>query len=111
MRLRNSMAGKKYAAAVKLVDKKKSYTVIEAIELAKRTSTAKFDASIDIAVKLNLDTTKAEQQLRGTLSLPHYYGKLPTILALSDTLSESEAKNIGADYFGGNDMIAKIKEG
>ena len=66
---------RKYLNAINQIDKKKIYSVSEGVELIKKINQAKFDASIDIAIKLNLDTSKAEQQLRGTISLPHYYGK------------------------------------
>ena len=105
------MAGKKYEAAKKLVDRKKIYPYAEAVALAKKTSITKFDGSIDIAIKLNVDTTKAEQQLRGTISLPHYYGKLSRVLVIDDSVSAEAAKKAGADFFGGDEKIAEIKEG
>jgi large subunit ribosomal protein L1 len=102
---------KKYTAARALVDSKKLYSVEEAVNLAKKTSITKFDASIDIAIKLNLDTTKAEQQLRGTIALPYYFGKQTRVLIISDTITDAQAKEIGADYFGGKDKITEIKGG
>lgn len=105
------MSGKKYTAAKKLVDSKKVYPFAEAVNLAKETSYAKFDASIDIAIKLNVDTTKAEQQLRGSIALPHYYGKISRILVIDDSITAAEAKKAGADYFGGDEKIAEIKDG
>jgi large subunit ribosomal protein L1 len=102
---------KKYLAAKALVDNKKLYSINEAVTLAKKTSTTKFDASIDIAIKLNLDTTKAEQQLRGTIALPHYFGKQTRVLVLSDDITSTQAKEAGADYFGGKDKIDEIKGG
>ncbi|MFA6595803.1 MAG: 50S ribosomal protein L1, partial [Bacilli bacterium] len=66
---------KKYLEALKLVDRSKRYTLTEAIELAKKTSYAKFDATVEIAFRLNIDPRKAEQNLRGTVSLPHGTGK------------------------------------
>ena len=105
------MAGKKYEAAKKLVDRKKIYPYAEAVALAKKTSITKFDGSIDIAIKLNVDTTKAEQQLRGTISLPHYYGKLSRVLVIDDSVTAEAAKKAGADFFGGDEKIAEIKEG
>jgi large subunit ribosomal protein L1 len=89
---------KKYTAAKSLVDSKKIYSIAEAVDLAKKTSITKFDASIDISIKLNLDTTKAEQQLRGMIALPYYFGKQTRVLILSDTLTTAEAKECGADY-------------
>ncbi|MBQ2349432.1 MAG: 50S ribosomal protein L1 [Mycoplasma sp.] len=105
------MAGKKYIAAKKLVDSKKIYSVAEAVKLAKETSYSKFDASIDIAIKLNVDTTKAEQQLRGSIALPHYYGKTSRILVIDDSITADQAKKAGAEFFGGDEKIAEIKDG
>jgi large subunit ribosomal protein L1 len=102
---------KKYLAAQALVDHKKNYPLNEAVALAKKTSITKFDASIDIAIKLNLDTTKAEQQLRGTIALPYYFGKQIKLLILSDDITTAQAKEAGADYFGGKDKIDEIKAG
>ncbi len=105
------MAGKKYIAAKKLVDSKKIYPIAEAVKLAKETSYSKFDASIDIAIKLNVDTTKAEQQLRGSIALPHYYGKTSRILVIDDSITTDQAKKAGAEFFGGDEKIAEIKDG
>ena len=105
------MHGKKYVNVKKLVDTKKIYTIEEAVKLAKETAYAKFDASIDIAIKLNVDTTKAEQQLRGTIALPHYFGKEIKILVIDDSITETNAKKAGASYFGGDEKIAEIKDG
>ena len=105
------MAGKKYIAAKKLVDSKKIYPIAEAVKLTKETSYSKFDASIDIAIKLNVDTTKAEQQLRGSIALPHYYGKTSRILVIDDSITADQAKKAGAEFFGGDEKIAEIKDG
>ena len=102
--------GKKYTANAKLVDRTKFYTVQEAVELAKKTATTKFDGAIDIAIKLNLDTTKAEQQLRGTIALPHYFGKKIRIVAITDTISDAQAKELGIKV-GTTDLINEIKGG
>ncbi len=102
--------GKKYAASAKLVDRSKFYSVNDAVELAKKTSTTKFDAGIDIAIKLNLDTTKADQQLRGTIALPHYFGKQIRIVAICDTISDADAKKLGIKV-GTTDLINEIKGG
>ena len=101
---------KKYVASVKLIDKGKIYSANEAIELIKKMETAKFDASIDIAIKLNLDTTKADQQLRGTIALPHFFGKPIRILAIDDTLTNDDAKTLGINV-GQTDVINDIKNG
>jgi large subunit ribosomal protein L1 len=102
---------KKYLAVKALVDNKKKYSLQEAVALVKKTSITKFDASIDIAIKLNLDTTKAEQQLRGTIALPYYFGKQIRVLVLSDDVTSTQAKEAGADHFGGKDKIDEIKNG
>lgn len=92
-------------------DVKKLYPIHEAVKLAQANSISKFDGSIDVAIKLNLDTTKAEQQLRGTFSFPHSNGKVLKILALSDDHSEADLKAAGADHFGGTDKIKDIEKG
>ena len=102
--------GKKYVANAKLVERSKFYSINEAVELAKKTGKANFDASIDIAIKLNLDTTKAEQQLRGTIALPHYYGKKIRIVAVDDKITDAQAKELGIKA-GTTDLINDIKNG
>ncbi|MGL4950494.1 MAG: 50S ribosomal protein L1 [Mycoplasma sp.] len=102
---------KKMQKAYAQLDPKKIYPIEEAVKLAQSTSITKFEGSIDVAIKLNLDTTKAEQQLRGTFSFPHSNGKVLKILALSDDISEADAKAAGADFFGGVDMISEIEKG
>ena len=101
---------KKYLNAIKQIDKKKIYLAKDGVELIKKINQTKFDASIDIAIKLNLDTSKAEQQLRGTISLPHYYGKQVKILAITDEISNEEAKKLGIKV-GQTDVINEIKDG
>lgn len=100
---------KKYLEAKKLVDSSKVYTIKEASELIKKLSTTKFDSSIELAFNLNLDTKQADQQLRGTVSLPHGNGKTKTILAVTNTKQE-EAKQAGADFVGGKDLLEKIQK-
>lgn len=91
--------GKKLLEMQKLVDKNKIYLLEEAIELAKKTSYAKFDSSIDLAFKLNLDTRKPDQQLRGSVLLPHGTGKKIVILATSnDEAVLKKAKEAGANF-------------
>ena len=99
---------KKYAAALALVEKGKVYSVSEAAELVKKTSITKFDAAVDIAFKLNLNTKQADQQLRGTVTLPFGNGKTKKILAVTNTKVE-EAKAAGADFVGGKEMLQKIQ--
>ena len=99
---------KKYVAVSQLVDKAKTYTVAEAIELVKQTSTVKFDATIDVSFRLNVDPKKADQQVRGTLVLPHGNGKTKKVLAITDRTEEATAA--GADYVGGKEMLEKIQK-
>ncbi len=99
---------KKYIAVSQLVDKTKTYTVAEAIELVKQTSTVKFDATIDVSFRLNVDPKKADQQVRGTLVLPHGNGKTKKVLAITDRTEEATAA--GADYVGGKEMLEKIQK-
>ncbi len=99
---------KKYAASLKLVDKTKKYSIDEACELVKKTATAKFDESIDVSFNLNIDPKQADQQLRGTIVLPHGNGKTKRILAITDKVEA--AKSAGADYVGQQDMLDKISK-
>jgi len=98
--------GKKYQAAAKKVDAAKLYTIEEAAKLVKETSTVKFDATIEASFRLNVDPKAADQQVRGTLVLPHGNGKTKKVLAITDRVEE--AKAAGADYVGGKEMIEKI---
>lgn len=102
---------KKMKNAYAQLDNKKVYSLEEAVKNAQATSISKFDGSIDVAIKLNLDTTKADQQLRGTFSFPHSNGKVVRVLALSDELTADEAKAAGADFFGGSDKLQDIEKG
>jgi large subunit ribosomal protein L1 len=97
--------------AVAKIDKNKSYTVAEAAGLMKEITTTKFDASVDVAVKLGVDPRQANQMVRGVVTLPHGTGKDVKVLALVTPDKESEAKEAGADYVGLDDFITKIKEG
>jgi len=98
--------GKKYQAAAKLVDSSKLYTIEEASKLVKETSPVKFDATVDVSFNLNVDPRAADQQVRGTLVLPHGNGKTKKVLAITD--KTEDAKNAGADWVGGKEMIEKI---
>ena len=102
--------GKKYVEASNKVEKNKLYTVEEAIDLVKNTSTTKFDSTVEVAFKLNLDTKKADQQLRGSLVLPNGTGKTKKILVLAKGAQAEAAKNADADYVGDVDMIEKIQK-
>ena len=102
--------GKKYVEATKLVDKTKQYTKEEAIKLVKKTSTTKFDSSIELALRLNLDTKKADQQLRGAMVLPNGTGKTKRVLVIAKGAQAEAAKEAGADYVGDVDLLEKIEK-
>jgi large subunit ribosomal protein L1 len=102
---------KKYAAAKAQVDNKKNYSIEEGVALVKKIAFTKFDSSIDLAIKLNVDTTKPEQQLRGSFALPYYFGKKIKMLVLDEGLTKKVAEEIGIDHFGTSDKIAEIKQG
>ncbi len=100
--------GKKYVEAAAKIEKGRAYTKEEAIKLVKETSTTKFDSSVEIAIRLNLDTKKADQQLRGAIVLPNGTGKSKKVLVLAKGALATTAKEAGADYVGDMDMIEKI---
>lgn len=102
--------GKKYVEAVSKIERGKAYTKEEAIKLAKETSTSKFTASVEVAVRLNLDTKKADQQLRGAIVLPHGTGKNKTVLVIAKGDHAAKAKAAGADFVGDTDMLEKIEK-
>ena len=102
--------GKKYIEAAKLIDKNKLYSKEEAIALVKKTSFTKFDASIELAIRLNVDTKKADQQLRGAIVLPHGIGKTKKVLVIAKGEQANAAKEAGADYVGDVDIIEKIEK-
>ena len=93
------------------VDRSTTYTVADASKLVKEITTTKFDASVDLAVRLNVDPRKANQMVRGVVTLPHGTGKDVKVLALVTPDKEEEAKNAGADYVGLNEYLEKIKGG
>lgn len=98
---------KKYATSLALIEKGKAYSLTEAVALVKKTATTKFDGTIDISFNLNIDTKQADQQLRGTIVLPHSNGKTKKILAITNKTEEATAA--GADYVGGKEMLQKIQ--
>ena len=105
------MAGKKYRAALEQVDSAKVYDYKEAIALAKKISTTKFDSSLEASFVLNVDPRQAEQNIRGAMVLPHGTGKTQRVLVITQGAKEDEAKAAGADFVGGADMIQQIQGG
>jgi large subunit ribosomal protein L1 len=103
--------GKKYIAALKGVDRNKSYDVEEAVKLAVGSSYAGFDASVDVAVRLGVDPRHADQMVRGTVMLPNGIGKEVKVLVFAKGEKEIEAKNAGADFVGNDELLEKIKGG
>ena len=103
--------GKKYVEAAKLVEKGKAYSIDEAIALVKKTSITKFDAGVDVAFKLNLDTRHADQQLRGAIGLPNGTGKDKRVLVIAEGAKAEEAKAAGADFVGAEDVLENIEKG
>lgn len=101
--------GKKYVEASKKVEKNTLYSATDAVKLVKETNVTKFDSTIDIAIKLNVDPKKADQMLRGSLVLPNGSGKSKKILVLAKCEQAKVAKELGADYVGDKDLIDKIK--
>jgi ribosomal protein L1 len=103
--------GKKYHAAYKKVDKTKEYSLVEAIEFLKANKISKFDETLEIAVVLGIDQKKSEQAVRGSVVLPHGLGKTTRVLVFAQGDRETEAKEAGADFVGGDDLAKKITEG
>lgn len=101
---------KRYASLIQNVDKNKMYDYKEAIKLVKETSNLKFDSTIEVAMNLNLDTKKADQQLRGAIALPNGTGKTKKILVLAKGEQARMAREAGADYVGDTDMIEKMEK-
>ncbi|CAI8266485.1 MAG: 50S ribosomal protein L1 [Flavobacteriia bacterium] len=96
---------------VSLLERNKQYSIEEASELVKKISTTKFDASVDMAVRLGVDPRKANQMVRGVVTLPHGTGKAVRVLALVPSDKEAEAKEAGADFVGLDEYLEKIKGG
>ena len=103
--------GKKYVEAAKLIDKSKSYTIEEAIELVKQVSYTKFDATIELVFRLNVDPRHADQQLRGAIVLPNGTGKSKKVLVITQGAKIAEAQQAGADIVGGKEILEDIKKG
>lgn len=104
--------GKKYRDSIKLVDRQKRYDNIqEAMALVKSMTTTKFDASVDVAVRLGVDPRYADQMVRGAVVLPHGLGKTVRVVVFASGEKEKEAREAGADFVGADDLVQKISEG
>ncbi|WOV84124.1 50S ribosomal protein L1 [Sporosarcina jeotgali] len=103
--------GKKFVEAAKLVDRTAAYDLTEAIELAKKTSTTNFDATVEVAFRLGIDTRKNDQQIRGAVVLPNGTGKTQRVLVFAKGEKLKEAEAAGADFVGDAEYITKIQQG
>ena len=104
-------AGKKYQDAVKLLEPDKEYTADEAMELVKKTATAKFDETVELHVRLGVDPKYADQPVRGAIVLPHGTGKTKRVLVFAKGDKVAEAEAAGADFVGSDEIVAKIQGG
>lgn len=102
--------GKKYREAIKLVDRNHLYDAVEAMELVKKTATANFDETVEAHIRLGVDSRHADQQVRGAVVLPHGTGKIVRVLVFAKGEKITEAEEAGADYVGGEELVAKIQE-
>lgn len=103
--------GKKYNEAIAKVDANKFYNIDDAVKLLPETATAKFDETVDVAVRLGVDPKQSEQMVRGTVVLPNGTGKKVRVLVFAKGEKEKEAKDAGADFVGGEDLVDKISKG
>jgi large subunit ribosomal protein L1 len=103
--------GKSYRAALAKVDRSQRYPLEEGLRLVKETGRAKFDETVEMAVRLGVDPRQADQNVRGTVSLPHGIGKTVRVLAFAKGEKEKEAQEAGADYVGAEELIKKISDG
>lgn len=103
--------GKKYEAAVKLMDPAKIYEPAEAVATAKKTAYAKFDESVELHLRMGVDIRNANQQVRGVALLPHGLGKQVHVLVFAQGEAERSARDSGADYVGNDDLIKKVEDG
>ena len=103
--------GKKYNNSLKKIEAVKEYTLAEAMEMVKQAAYAKFDETMELSMKTGLDPKKSDQNLRGTVLLPHGTGKKVRVLVFAKGEKEIEARDAGADYFGSEELIKKITEG
>jgi large subunit ribosomal protein L1 len=102
---------KAYRKADESVDEERLYTPVEAVELARKTSTTKFDPTVEVALRLGVDPRKADQMVRGTVNLPHGTGKTARVLVFASGERAEQAKAAGADYVGTDDLLERIQGG
>ena len=102
---------KAYRSAAEQVDRDKLHSVLEAAKLAKETSTTKYDATVEVAMRLGVDPRKADQMVRGTVNLPHGTGRTAKVIVFATGPKAAEAEAAGADVVGAEDLIARIQEG
>ena len=103
--------GKNYNAAAAKVDKTKLYTPMEAMKLVKEAATAKFDETVEVSIRLGVDTRKADQNVRGSISLPNGTGKSVRVAVFAEGAKATEAEAAGADTVGSDDLVAEIQKG
>ncbi|MFY1688008.1 50S ribosomal protein L1 [Plantactinospora sp. WMMB782] len=102
---------KSYRKAAEAIDRDKLYTPVEAVKLAKGSSTVKFDATVEVAMRLGVDPRKADQMVRGTVNLPHGTGKTARVIVFAAGAKAEEATAAGADVVGTDELVARIQEG
>src|SRR5574341_515577 len=105
------MSGKSFRAALAKVDRNQRYPLEDSLRLVKETARAKFDETVELAIRLGVDPRQADQNIRGTVSLPHGMGKAVRVLAFAKGEKEKEAQEAGADFVGSDELIKKISEG
>lgn len=105
------MKNKRFKAAATKIDSVKKYTVEEAFKVVVESATAKFDETIDVALRLGVDPKQSDQQVRGAIALPHGLGRTVKVIVFAKGPKEAEAKNAGADFVGADDLVAKIQGG
>lgn len=104
-------SGKRFSSALKTVDRSKKYSAEDGFNLVVQSATAKFDESIDVAVRLGVDPKQSDQQVRGAVDLPHGLGKTVRVIVFAKGPKEEEARQAGADFVGSDDLVAKIQGG
>ena len=103
--------GKNYMNSLSMIEKGKQYSISEAVKLVKETSKVKFDATVEVSFNLNVDPRHADQQIRGAMVLPNGTGRSQKVLVITQGAKEEEARNAGADFVGGEEMLDEIKKG